>query len=449
MTTPQPLDAVVVGAGNRATFAYGPYALEHPNELSFVAVADPDPDRRARFASLHDVSPELQFDSWAALCARPTLARVAINCTQDQTHHASTLALLRAGYDVLLEKPMATSAETCIELVEVADQLGRTLQICHVLRFTEFFTALYDIITSGRLGRIVTIDHRENVSWWHMSHSFVRGNWRNVGESAPMILAKCCHDLDVLVWIMGEHVTHVSSLGSLSHYASPNAPAGAPHYCVEGCPAEATCPWYAPRLYGAHKPSASDGSGAKAAHPSVKETTQETAGEGELTFSPHRFMMTAAGLANLSNEARWEALKTSPYGRCVYHCDNDAVDHQTLNLLFEGGTTCTFTMHGHSDVEGRTLRWDGTRATLFGDFSDGRPHSIRIVDHGSQREEIIYPTTGDSGHGGGDFGLMRAFVQSLSGKPSKHSTTARVSLESHLLAFAAETSRHEGKVVVM
>jgi predicted dehydrogenase len=269
-----------------------------------------------------------------------------------------------------------------------------------------------------------------------MSHSFVRGNWRNEAQSAPMILAKCCHDLDVLVWIMGQRVTHLSSFGSLVHFRHENAPDSAPKFCVEGCPTEQTCPWYAPRLYGATRSPLPTGEGLGA-------------GASTLTFTPHRFMQSAAGLDNLSPEQRWDALKTSPYGRCVYHCDNDVVDHQTLNMLFEDGTTCTFTMHGHSDVEGRTMRWDGTKATLFGDFSDGRPHSIRIVDHGSQHEEVIYPTTGESGHGGGDFGLMRAFVQSLNGQPSKHSTTARVSLQSHLLAFAAEEARKEDKVVVM
>jgi predicted dehydrogenase len=439
------IEAVMIGAGNRATFAYGPYALVHPNALSFVAVADPDAGKRQRFASLHDVAPDMQFASWEDLAARPQIARVAINCTQDRTHHASTLALLRGGYDVLLEKPMATSAAECIELVEVAESLGRTLQICHVLRFTEFFSALYDIVNSGRLGRIVTIDHRENVSWWHMSHSFVRGNWGNEAKSAPMILAKCCHDLDVLVWIMRQRVTHLSSFGSLMHYTATSlSPAGRgqgeggnsinpPLRCTDGCPIEVSCPWYAPRIYGAQSPL----------------PIGEGLGVGAITFAPHPFMLTAAGLENLTPEERWEALKTSPYGRCVYHCDNDVVDHQTLNMLFEDGATCTFTMHGHSDVEGRTMRWDGTQATLFGDFSDGRPHSIRIVEHGSQREEVIYPTTGESGHGGGDFGLMRAFVQSLHGQPSKHSTTARVSLESHLLAFAAEEARREGRVVVM
>lgn len=422
----------MIGAGGRATFAYGPYALEYPNDISFVAVADPDELRRKRFASLHDIPEDMQFTSWEEACARPQMARAALNCTQDRTHHASTLALLRAGYDVLLEKPMATSAAECIELVETAERHGRILQVCHVLRFTEFFSALYDIVQSGRLGRIVTIDHRENVSYWHMSHSFVRGNWRNEGLSAPMILAKCCHDLDILIWTMGQRVTRLSSFGALMHYRAESAPEGAPPRCTDGCPVEATCPWYAPRLYDA------DVHGRSQIEP----------------FGAHDFMLSAAGAPREARgpevrQARWELLKTSPYGRCVYHCDNDVVDHQTLNMEFEGGATCTFTMHGHSDREGRTLRWDGTRATLYGDFSDGRPHTLRIVDHGSSSEEVIHPTTGSSGHGGGDFGLMKNFMQALRGEASKHQTTARVSLESHLLAFAAEESRLTGRMINM
>ncbi len=427
------IDAVMIGAGGRATFAYGPYAIQHPNEISMIAVADPDEMRRGRFSSLHDIPPAMQFDSWQALCSQPKLARVAINCTQDRTHHASTLALLRAGYDVLLEKPMGVSAAECTDLVETAEQLGRTLQICHVLRFTAFFTALYDIVNSGRLGRIVTIDHRENVSYWHMSHSFVRGNWGNEGRSAPMILAKCCHDLDILLWIMRQRVTHLSSFGSLMHYRAGTLSLGeqagiegAPARCTDGCPIEATCPWYAPRLYGAD----------------VHQRSQIE------PFPAHEFMLHAADMP-ADPTARWEKLTTSPYGRCVYRCDNDVVDHQTLNMLFEGGATCTFTMHGHSEREGRSMRWDGTKATLFGDFTDGRPHAIRIIDHGSEKEEVIYPSAGSSGHGGGDFGLMRTFIDSINGKPSKHSTTARVSLESHLLAFASEVSRKENRVIAM
>ena len=182
-----PIEALMIGAGGRGMYAYGPYALAHPDEIRMVAVAEPDDDRRARFAVLHGIPPERQFKTWQDAVARPQLAQAALNCTQDQMHADSTVALLEAGYDVLLEKPMATTLADCVRLTRAAEARHRTLQICHVLRFTAFFSALYDIVNSGRLGRIITVDHRENVSYWHMSHSFVRGHWRNEGLSLSLI----------------------------------------------------------------------------------------------------------------------------------------------------------------------------------------------------------------------------------------------------------------------
>jgi predicted dehydrogenase len=409
----EPVTALMIGAGGRGMYAYGPYALQNPAELRIVAVAEPDHERRARFVQAHSIPAERQFKTWQDALAQPQLARAAINCTQDQMHYDSTLGLLRAGYDVLLEKPIAPTKAECVTLVQTAESLGRVMQICHVLRFTAFFSALYDVVQSGRLGRIITVDHRENVSYWHMSHSFVRGHWRNETLSSPMILAKCCHDLDVLAWITGQPAAHLSSFGTLTHYRAENAPQGAPPRCTDGCPVEASCPWYAPKLYGA------------------------------LEGVPPRseWIVTALGGGDTPAE-RWRKLESSPYGRCVYHCDNDVVDHQVINLEYPDGLTVTFSMHGHSDTEGRTMRWDGTRATLYGDFSDGRPHELRIHDHGSNSVEVIHPQAGDSGHGGGDAGLLHAFISTLRGQPVPHQTSARASLESHLMAFAAEESRH-------
>jgi predicted dehydrogenase len=417
-----PITALMIGAGGRGMYAYGPYAQEHPDELRFIAVAEPDEGRRARFAQAHGIPPERQYKTWQEALAAGKMAAAAVNCTQDQMHFDSTTAALQAGYDVLLEKPIAPTKAECVKLVQTAESLGRVMQICHVLRFTAFFSALYDIVHSGRLGRIITVDHRENVSYWHMSHSFVRGNWRNEGLSSPMILAKCCHDLDILAWMMGEPVRYLNSFGTLTHYRAENAPAGAPPRCTDGCPAEAECPWYAPRLYGALP-----GVPARAEWIAIAMSGNESDGPQD----------------------RWRKLQTSPYGRCVYHCDNDVVDHQVMTMLFPGDITTTFTMHGHSDTEGRTMRYDGTKATLYGDFSDGRPHELRIHDHGSQNVEVIHPQAGDSGHGGGDEGLMRAFLRALRGEPVPHQTSARASLESHLMAFAAEESRHTCRAVDM
>lgn len=430
------ITALVLGAGNRGANAYGSYGVAHPNELDIVAVAEPDAPRRARISTAHDIAPDLQFESWEAALARPQLAQVAFITTQDNMHVGPTIAALQAGYDVLLEKPMATSPADCALLVETAERLGRTLQICHVLRYTNFFSTLYDIVRSGRLGDIISIDHRENVAWYHMAHSFVRGNWGIEADSNPMILAKCCHDLDILLWIMGQSVTKLTSYGSLYHFRPQFAPANAPLRCQgddgQVCPVAATCIHYAPRIY--------DAESANPAGPVPSE----------YSFSPGGFMLNALDGGN-SPQSRWEKLKTSPYGRCVYRCGNDVVDRQVIAMEFANGVPCTFTMHGHSDRENRTMRWDGTKATLYAEFGYDQAQHIRICEHGGMyndvKEEIIVPPPATSGHGGGDHGLVRDFLAAVQGRPSHRQTTARASLESHLLAFAAETSRKAGQSV--
>jgi hypothetical protein len=258
------------------------------------------------------------------------------------------------------------------------------------------------------------------VVYWHMAHSFVRGNWRNSQIESPMILAKCCHDMDILFWNLGP-VTRLNSFGSLAHYRPENAPPGAPERCTDGCPASDDCPWYAPNLY-----------------------LHEYTGWPVSVISE-----------DTSLEARRQALESGPYGRCVFHCDNDVVDHQTVNMVFESGTTGVLFMHGHSHEEGRTMRYDGTRATLRGKFAYGHGgDAIEIHDHLTGHVERIDPNAKASpevaaaGHGGGDVGVMSAFVQAMRGSGTAL-TTARESLESHLMAFAAEEARVEDTIVHM
>ena len=250
----KPITALLLGAGLRGADAYGPYALAHPDQLRFVAVAEPDPARRARFAAAHGIPPERQFVTWQEALGRPLPERqktadVVFNCTQDRMHEASGVAALQAGYDMLLEKPMAHDLAGTVRLVQAAEETGRLLQVCHVLRYSPFFSTVHEIVSSGRLGEVVAVTHRENVAYWHMAHSFVRGNWRNEGLSSPMILSKCCHDLDVLYWNLGEPVRCLQSFGSLRHFRAGNAPAGAPLRCTDGCPAAEQCPFDARRLY--------------------------------------------------------------------------------------------------------------------------------------------------------------------------------------------------------
>jgi predicted dehydrogenase len=448
----------MIGAGNRGYEAYGSYAIGHPDQLRFVAVAEPHGVRLARFAKAHDIPPERQFSTWEDLLAQGKIADAALICTPDRLHVEPTIAALDAGYEVLLEKPMATTVEGCVRLVRKAERTGRLLMLCHVLRYTPFFSILHEIITSGRLGDVITVEHRENVSFWHMAHSFVRGNWRNSLLSSPMILAKCCHDFDILFWNLGP-AKRLSSFGSLIHYRPENAPPGAPERCTDGCPYEEECPWYAPRLYLELVPLAQEArlsrtfserllAGLYLDHPWLLELARRLM-PGLDAIIDYREWPISVISEDTSLEARRVALETGPYGRCVYHCDNDVVDHQTVNIEFESGATGVLIMHGHSYRESRTMRYEGTRATLIGHFYLG-DNEIQIHDHLTGKVEVIRPEVGPlgaTGHGGGDEGLMSAFVRALRAQ-SAAPTTAKESLESHLMAFAAEESRIHGGAVI-
>ena len=407
-----PISMALIGAGNRGYHAYGPFALHNPHLVRWFAVAEPDPERRERFAAEHDIPPERRFASWEDLLARPQMAEALVNTTMDRTHVPSTLAALQAGYHVLLEKPMATTPVDCVRLVQAGERTGRILQICHVLRYTAFWSTLHGIISSGRLGRIITVDHRENVAYWHQAHSFVRGNWANSDATAPMILTKCCHDMDVLYWNLGVPARRLSAFGHLTHFRPDQAPPGAPERCTDGCPAQDECPYYAPRLY--LRPG---------------------------TDWPINVIST-----DLTMEGRLKALREGPYGRCVYHCGNNVVDHHVVTIEFEGDATLTFTMQGHSHDNVRTMRYDGTRATLRA--SEGT-QEIAIYDHLTGNREIVTPAAAEGGHGGGDTGVMNAFVAALRSREASPLTSARASLESHLMAFDAEEARVQGTVVDM
>jgi len=455
------ITALLFGAGARGADAYGPYALLHPEEIQFVGVAEPITARRERFAKMHSIPEARCFETWEAALQAGKIADVVLNCTQDHMHYQSGMAALKLGYDMLLEKPICNTLGETLTLVKTAEKLGRKLQICHVLRYTDFFRTVYEIVQSGKLGQIITVSQRENVSSWHMAHSYVRGNWRRKEESSPMILAKCCHDLDFLYWLMGEPVRSLSSTGNLRHYRPENAPAGAPMRCTDGCPAAEDCPFYAPRIYLDNMP--------------IKRIVSQSHNKlfrilGNLAIKHPNFTYNLGRLVplvrQLTKYAGWPrsvitdqpesdaavvaALRTGPYGRCVYYCDNDVVDHQVVTMAFEGGISVTLTMHGHSHEEGRTLRIDGSRATLLGKF--GFSHSyLEIFDHRGYLSEHLDFASGveeTSGHGGGDFGLMRQFVQTMRGD-APPLTSARHSLESHLMAFAAEEARLNAKVVDM
>jgi predicted dehydrogenase len=426
----------LIGAGQRGTDVYGQYALQHPHKLQYVAVAEPVAERRQRLNTSHDIAPDMQFASWEQLLEQPKLADAVIVATPDNDHIAPAITAMEAGYDVLLEKPMATTAADCAALVRASEKHGRILQISHVLRYSEFFSTLHDIVRSGRLGDVITVEHRENVTYWHMAHSFVRGNWNRAENSNPMILAKCCHDLDLLYWILGEKIAWLSSVGSLRHYKPENAPhPDVPERCTDGCPVADECPFYAPAIYIEHRP--------------WRDLESEQGRLDRVDFSSQiPWILSTVANGNLNRDAIQKALEEGPYGRCVYHCDNDVVDHQVVMMETEAGTSVTLIMHGHSHEEGRTMRWDGTRATLEGKlhFSGAE---IRIHDHLTGKTEIINPVTKRSWHGGGDEKLIESFISAVQRQEQAPLTDARASLESHLMAFAAEEARLNRTIIDM
>ncbi|CAN5514564.1 Gfo/Idh/MocA family oxidoreductase [soil metagenome] len=428
---PQPLELVLIGAGQRGAYAYASYALEHPEEVRIVAVAEPNPERRARVAEQHDIDDAYCFSSWEELIAKGQLGQGAIVTTQDQMHVEPAVAALEAGYHVLLEKPMAHTLEGCVKLVQTAERTKRTLQICHVLRYSPFWKRLHEVLDSGRLGDLITVEHRENVAYWHMAHSFVRGNWRNERLSSPMILAKCCHDLDILVWNLNKPVTRLSSIGSLLHYRAETVGPEIPLRCTDNCPIERTCAFSAIGIYLEYRHN-----------PALIENAATL---GIDLNAPHVWPYTVLG-EDVSYAGRLQALQTGPYGRCVYRCDNDVVDHQTVSMELAGGASVVMVMHGHSDEEHRSMRYDGTRATLRARF--GHRSEITVHEHGGKVQSIPIDDPNTSGHGGGDHGLMADFLRTIRGE-SEALTSARVALESHLLAFAAEKARRDGTVINM
>lgn len=452
------ITAILIGAGQRGSEAYAPYALRHPEELRFVAVAEPIAERRERFARLHHIPPENMYETWEPLLSQSRMAQAALICTQDQQHTAPALAALRAGFEVLLEKPMATTQDDCISLVKTAEECGRQLHICHVLRYTPHFRRMREIVQSGELGQVVNVSHRENVSYWHMAHSFVRGHWANSIASSPMILSKCCHDLDVLPWVLGRSCQKISSVGSLIHFRKENAPPGAPEYCLDGCPSEKTCPYYAPFVYLELTPlwrsfmATSTGFPQQIVRLHLRTPWLVKALSAYIPLlrqvSNYRGWPLSVVADSASREDVLEALRKGPYGRCVYHCDNNVVDHQVVLMQFEDNISVSLTMHGHSHIEYRTTRIEGSQATLLGEFGLGG--ACLEIRHHRSGKRVRIPTGSETGqgHGGGDEALMAAFVHSLRAGSPEGLTMGRQSLEGHLLAFISERTRLEGRTIL-
>jgi predicted dehydrogenase len=407
---PRPVTCVIVGHGGRGSL-YAGFAQRMPQEWKVAGVAEPIDYRREACVKGHALPPENVFTTWEHVFERPKFAEVAVITTQDALHLAPALAALDRGYDLLLEKPIAPSWEACREIHRKVVATGAIVAICHVLRYAPYYVQLRQVIASGLVGDVVSVQHLEPIGHIHMSHSYVRGPWRNKAESSPMILSKSCHDLDVLRWWIDRPCVRVSAFGGLAKFRVSQAPPGAPPFCLDGCPVEATCPYHAGRVY-------------------VREKL----------FSTHHIVT-----ADRSPDGIREALRRGPFGRCVYRCDNDAPDHMVTNLEFEGGTTAAFSIEGCVSYEGRRTRVLGTKGDIVG---DERAMEVSLFDGGRALWDVTQAAAELGGHGGGDIRMVRDLVQAVSQRRQDLiPTTLQASMESHRMAFAAEESRTAGGAV--
>jgi predicted dehydrogenase len=410
-----PVTLAVIGAGNRGR-GYASWALEHPDRCRIVAVADPVPVRRERLAEAHGVEGGAVFADWRDLLALGRVADAVLIATPDVLHVEPAVVAADLGFHILLEKPMAPTAEGCVQIVEAVRESGVLLAVCHVLRYAPYTRVVKDAVASGRIGAVMSVQHLEPVGFWHHAHSYVRGKWRRAEESSPMLLAKSCHDLDWLQYVVDRPIRRVSSFGRLSHFKPENRPEGAGERCID-CQVEGTCAYSARRIYLGRYAAGRRGWPLNVL---VHDVT-----EAELT----------------------QALQTGPYGRCVYDCDNDVVDHQVVCMEFDGGTTGTFTMTAFNTGGGRRTQIFGTEGELH---CDGE--RVIIQDFLSGRREVLDPygngdATAGGGHNGGDEALMDAFTRAVETGDQGHILSGpEESLASHLAVFAAEQARTEGVV---
>jgi predicted dehydrogenase len=413
----KPVELVIIGAGDRGT-VYASFSAEHPELARVVGVAEPREFYRQKMLDQHGIPPENVFSDWKDLAKKQRFADAAVIATQDSMHLGPAIALANKGYHMLLEKPMAPDADSCKRIVKTVIDNRILFAVAHVLRYTSYTRKLKEIIDSGAIGDVISLHRIEPVGYWHQAHSFVRGNWRREDESSSMLLAKSCHDIDWIRYIVGERCTAVSSFGSLVHFREENKPVNAGKRCLS-CSYESKCPYSAKKIYLSFLSRGQTG------WPVSTITTE------------------------VSEENVIKALLNGPYGRCVYLCDNDVVDHQIVNMEFEGGMTASFTMTAFTEAGGRRTSIFGTKGEIYGDGT-----KIRVFDFLTDTVETYdatpHSTMALEGHSGGDYELIRSFVSAVAeNDPNRILSGPEETLESHLIVFAAETSRREKRTILM
>jgi predicted dehydrogenase len=412
----KPITAITLGAGSRGN-VYGNYGIQFPKELNIIGVAEPITLRNERYTEKHNIPEENRFTTWEHVFNRPKFADAIIISTPDNLHYAPCMKALEMGYDILLEKPIAPTEEECRAILALAKKTGRIVAVCHVLRYAPYFIKLKEMIDSGAIGELISIQHFEPIEHIHMSHSYVRGNWHNSKETTPIILAKSCHDLDILRWLVGEPCKSISAFGGLKWFKESNAPSGSTNRCTDGCAVEATCPYSALKIY--HR---------ERQRTYVFDLPEDKSAHGEFIL---------------------EQLKTTNYGRCVYKMDNDQPDHYVTSMEFENEVTANFSMEAFTSYHGRRTRIMGSLGDITGDMN----HFIHtdFLTNKATKWDITVEDVGDyknSGHGGGDWALVTDWVKAVKKQDASLLTsTIDASVESHIIGFSAEKSRETKQII--
>ncbi|MFK4851859.1 Gfo/Idh/MocA family protein [Microbacterium sp. ZW T6_19] len=413
---PTPVRIAVVGAGARGT-NYARLAARGEGTVS--AVAEPDPQRRRMFAEEFSLPDDAVFTTWEDLLAAPRISDAVVIATQDRAHSEPAIAFARAGYDILLEKPMAPTEAESELIVDAVEESRVIMAVGHVMRYSDYTRELKRILDAGTIGKIVSIEHLEPIGWWHFAHSYVRGNWRREASSSSMLMAKSSHDLDWLSYISGRAVTKVSSFGGLYWFRPENKPAAATDRCVT-CPLQDTCAYSATKIYGGF----------------LDDPAYQVWPLQVITPSP-------------TKDSVRQALEDGPYGECVYNGQNDVADHQVVNLEFDDGSTASFTAVAFTQLDFRKTRIFGTAGSIEG---DGQILSIFDFATGDTRVVDTMPTGGASaadGHGGADGRLVESFLRAVSTRDTTQVSSARESFGSHRLVWAAERSRELAEAVTV
>lgn len=406
----KPVTVIVIGAGNRGR-TYSAYAKKFPECMKIVGVSDIRESRKTAMGDNFSIPEEYRFGDWSEVFAVPKFADAVVISTPDDTHYAPCMKALEMGYDVLLEKPVAQSEKECKDIANQARKYGRIVAVCHVLRYSPYFRAMYEALKAGKIGKLISIQHMEPIDCRHMAHSYVRGDWRDSNETTPIILAKSCHDLDILRWFVGKPCKTIVADGSLTWFKAENAPEGAPLRCVEGCPVESTCPFSAIDIY-VHR----------------------------------KGFLGVFDLKDRNDEKEIMSKISDPtnlWGRCVYHCDNNQPDHFVSEMVFEDGTTAAFSMEAFTPYGGRRTRIMGTTGYIEGDGT-----TFTLYEFRSNRRLVWDKKVSDipeykgSGHGGGDLALVCDWLEAVSSQDQgKLTSTIDASIESHVMGFRAERSR--------